>query len=148
MPLHRNADGTTVNIAWPPPKESSIKIHTRIVKTVPEKAKPGDGEKLDKESGWALKATEFGAKQQEALRKLEEPPSIMEEADFASMGPFGWFQSLLLQGSSMEKFDDEGWMNDGPMWIRNLSNDHKRYLIKQVVESCPKLDLASAPSHS
>jgi len=43
--------------------------------------------------------------------------------------------SLLLQDNTTQDepvVDDEGWSTDGPAWINGLSNEHKRFLMRQV----------------
>jgi hypothetical protein len=134
MPIHRKADGTTVNIAWPPPKESGVKIHTRLVKVAPTKDAVADNEVEDKETGWTLKVEAQEEHRKATFRKVE-PAKLMQESDFASLGLGGWLSSLLYEGTGNEKFDDEGWMEkeDGPLWIRALSNDQKRFLLQQVM---------------
>jgi len=134
MPVHKKSDGTTVNIPWPPPKESGVKIHTRLVKLKAEAGKQAENEVKDEETGWTLKVEEKEERKTATFRKLDAAP-ILQEQDFARMGPFAWLQSLIYEGSGDEKFDDEGWMekDDGPEWIRQLSNDHKRFLLQQVM---------------
>ena len=52
MPLHRRDDGTTVNVPWPPPPETKVKIHSRVVKLTPSDANSVDT--VDAGSGWSL----------------------------------------------------------------------------------------------
>ena len=67
MPVHKKSDGTTVNIPWPPPKESGVKIHTRLVKLKAEAGKQAENEVKDEETGWTLKVEEKEERKQQRL---------------------------------------------------------------------------------
>ena len=138
MPLHRNADGTTVSIPWPTPASSGVKIHTRLVDTEAV-AEADEGETVDAATGWAAKAETKGTVKTDTFRRVGK---IVDEADFVNQGSgaLDWLSgslggglSTLIGGDDGEVDpEDEGWSDDGPAWINELPNALKRFLIQQV----------------
>jgi hypothetical protein len=99
MPLHKNKDGSTVSIQWPPPKESGVQIQSRLVttKTIPKK----EAKKVDEKTGWALSEQVVGQHQKALFGKVGEDPNenvIIDEEDFQSSGASsgGWFGGLVV----------------------------------------------------
>lgn len=57
MPLHRNPDGTVLQIPWPPPKETGVKIITRLVGTDP--VPRGQAGTIDEATGYVHVGTAY-----------------------------------------------------------------------------------------
>jgi hypothetical protein len=113
MPLHRRADGTTVAIPWPPPKETNIKIHTRLVAT--ESASKSEVGQIDEQTGWGLKNLESESENRNhktsVFRHIRDDGPIIDEDEYKSAANSnGWMGGILRNPGiepAQEEEDDE-----------------------------------------